>query len=388
MSSEARRAATEDLVRAGGRDAPVEIADYDPAWPAVFEAERERLARVLGRVEVHHFGSTAVPGLAAKPVIDMIALVPDLDAPVASLVAEAGYQFPRAFNATLTHRRFLCFPSAAHRTHHLHLVDDREELERRLRFRDRLRADPVLAREYVALKRSLAARFPEDREGYTDAKSQFIRSHDQPMPTPAEGWRDPGRVADYLSRAIPHRDIAEALLLQALPARLERFVDLGTGDGRLIALVREQHPDAWALGVDFSEPMLTRARERFAGDPLIELREHDLAQPLAVQEPVEATVSALAIHHLEDERKQTLFREIHALLRPGGVFVNLDLVTAASARQHERFRLAVGRVQDDPADRLAGLCDQLGWLRDAGFEDADCQFKWLQLALFVGTRCQ
>jgi GrpB-like predicted nucleotidyltransferase (UPF0157 family) len=97
------------------------------------------------------------------------------------LVAEAGYQFPRSFNATLTHRRFLCFPSAAHRTHHLHLVDDRGELERRLRFRDRLRADPVLAREYVALKRSLAARFPEDREAYADAKSDFIRRHDQPM---------------------------------------------------------------------------------------------------------------------------------------------------------------------------------------------------------------
>jgi GrpB-like predicted nucleotidyltransferase (UPF0157 family) len=153
MSSDARGAAADDLARAGGRDAPIEIVDYDPAWPAVFDAERKRLAPVLGGVEVHHFGSTAVPGLAAKPVIDMIALVPDLDAPVASLVAEAGYQFPRAFNATLTGRRFLCFPSAAHRTHHLHLVDDRQELERRLRFRDRLRADPVLAREYVALKR-------------------------------------------------------------------------------------------------------------------------------------------------------------------------------------------------------------------------------------------
>jgi GrpB-like predicted nucleotidyltransferase (UPF0157 family) len=181
MSSDARGAAVDDLARAGGRDAPVEIVDYDAAWPAMFDAERMRLVRVLGGVEVHHFGSTAVPGLAAKPVIDMIALVPDLDAPVASLVAGAGYQFPRAFNATLTHRRFLCFPSAAHRTHHLHLVDDRAELERRLRFRDRLRADPVLAREYVALKRSLAARFPEDREASTDAKSDFTRRHDQPM---------------------------------------------------------------------------------------------------------------------------------------------------------------------------------------------------------------
>jgi GrpB-like predicted nucleotidyltransferase (UPF0157 family) len=182
-SAETRRAAaTEDLARAGVRDAEVQIVAYDPAWPAAFEVERKRLTPLLGAVEVHHFGSTAVPGLAAKPVIDMIALVSDLDAPVAALVADAGYQLPQAFNATLTHRRFLCYPSASHRTHHLHLVDEREELERRLRFRDRLRADPVLAGEYVALKRTLAQRYQDDREAYTEAKSEFIRRHDQPAP--------------------------------------------------------------------------------------------------------------------------------------------------------------------------------------------------------------
>jgi tRNA (cmo5U34)-methyltransferase len=204
----------------------------------------------------------------------------------------------------------------------------------------------------------------------------------------SDGWRDPGRVADYLAREIPHRDVAEAMLLQALPPQVERFVDLGTGNGRLIALVREHHPDARALGIDFSEPMLAHAGERFAGDPLIELRQHDLARPLAIQEPVDAVLSGLAIHHLEDARKRALFGEIQALLRPGGVFVNLDLVMAANSKQHERFRLAIGRQEDDPADRLADLCEQLRWMREAGFADADCQFKWLQLALLVGTRSQ
>jgi GrpB-like predicted nucleotidyltransferase (UPF0157 family)/RimJ/RimL family protein N-acetyltransferase len=182
---DSRTAAAEDLARAGGRDARVEIVDYDPAWPTAFEAERNRLAPLLQGAEIHHFGSTAVPGLAAKPVIDMIALVPDLDAPIPGLVADARYQFPRAFNATLTHRRFLCYPTAAHRTHHLHLVDEREELERRLRFRDRLRADPALAMEYAALKRTLAARHRHDREAYTNAKSGFIHDHDQPSPPSA-----------------------------------------------------------------------------------------------------------------------------------------------------------------------------------------------------------
>ncbi len=170
-----RRAAAErDLARAGVRDGRVELVVYDPAWPALYETERERLEPLLpGSLEIHHIGSTAVPGLLAKPIIDIVALVDDLDAPIAALIG-SGYQYARAFNATLSHRRFLCYPTASHRTHHLHLVDDRSELERRLYFRDRLRADPALAAEYVALKRTLAARYPEDREAYTEAKAPFI----------------------------------------------------------------------------------------------------------------------------------------------------------------------------------------------------------------------
>lgn len=182
MSSLDRRVAAEkDLASAGVRDAEVEIVEYNPAWPNAFRIERERLGRFLGNtVELHHFGSTAVPGLAAKPVIDMIALVEDFDVAIATLVQQGRYQYPVAYNTTLTHRRFLCYPTAAHRTHHLHLVDTPLELERRLRFRDRLRSDPVLAEEYVALKRALAERYREDREAYTEAKGQFVKRHEQP----------------------------------------------------------------------------------------------------------------------------------------------------------------------------------------------------------------
>lgn len=174
-------AAAEDLARAGVRDAPVEIVAYNPAWPALYATERERLMPLLAGAEIHHFGSTAVPGLAAKAVIDMIVLVGDLDAPVPALVSNAGYEFPVAFNATLTHRRFLCYPTASFRTHHLHLVDRREELKRRLRFRDRLRGDRALAQEYATLKRALAERHRDDREAYTEAKADFIRRWSDPF---------------------------------------------------------------------------------------------------------------------------------------------------------------------------------------------------------------
>jgi GrpB-like predicted nucleotidyltransferase (UPF0157 family) len=177
---ERRSAAAEDLARTGARDARVEIVDYDARWPAAFQAERERLSPLLEGADIRHFGSTSVPGLAAKPVIDMIALVRDLDAPIPALVANACYQFPEAFNATLAHRRFLCYPTAARRTHHLHLVDEREELDLRLRFRDRLRTDPALAAEYAALKRALADRHRSDREAYTEAKAAFVKRWSEP----------------------------------------------------------------------------------------------------------------------------------------------------------------------------------------------------------------
>lgn len=84
--ADSRSAATEDLARTGGHNAPVKIVEYDPAWPAAYETERERLASLLpAGVLLHHFGSTAVPGLAAKPVIDMIALVDDFEVPIAAL---------------------------------------------------------------------------------------------------------------------------------------------------------------------------------------------------------------------------------------------------------------------------------------------------------------
>jgi GrpB-like predicted nucleotidyltransferase (UPF0157 family) len=157
----------------GAGDGPIRIVDYDPFWRAAYTAERRRLAKLLPGLRVYHIGSTSVPGLAAKPVIDMIALVDDLDADVAKL-RRAGYRLPPELNAHLAHRRFLCYPTLSHRTHHLHLVDERAGVDQCLRFRDRLQDDPALAAEYAALKRALADRCRADRIAYTEAKTSFI----------------------------------------------------------------------------------------------------------------------------------------------------------------------------------------------------------------------
>lgn len=199
-------------------------------------------------------------------------------------------------------------------------------------------------------------------------------------------WSDPSRVAEYLAREIPHRSVAEEMLLDSLPSEVKRCLDLGTGDGRLISLVQTRHPDAVCVGLDSSTPMLDRARSRLGGGGFVELHSGDLTESISHLGRFDAVVSALAIHHLEDERKRSLFSEVHDMLDAGGVFVNLDLVSSATEALHERFRTAIGRPQDDPTDRLSGLCEQLQWLSEAGFGEVDCHFKWLELSLLIARR--
>lgn len=159
----------------------IAIEPYDPAWPGMFEAEAARLREVLPSelvLAIEHFGSTAVPGLSAKPVIDILIATPSIEdtreravAPLEAL----GY----AFWADNPKRDRLFFvrglPPAPRRTHHVHFTEPGGEPWRRaLPFRDHLRSHREEALRYAALKRALAAQHPEDREAYTAAKAEYV----------------------------------------------------------------------------------------------------------------------------------------------------------------------------------------------------------------------
>jgi GrpB-like predicted nucleotidyltransferase (UPF0157 family) len=158
-------------------EAPVMIEGYDPSWPGRFAAERERLETALATWlagPIEHIGSTAVPGLAAKPVIDIMAAVESLTASRQAIRALESIDYLYyPYRAEVMH--WFCKPALAFRTHHLHLVPYRSALWiERLRFRDHLRAHHDVATEYAALKRTLAEKYRLDREAYTDAKGPFI----------------------------------------------------------------------------------------------------------------------------------------------------------------------------------------------------------------------
>ena len=221
---------------------------------------------------------------------------------------------------------------------------------------------------------------------------------------------------DDRRKLIPLFDVQEELVKRLITRgrrEIRRFVDLGAGDGGFAELLLDLYPESTGVLVDFSAPMLAAARERLADEKgRWEIVEGNLATPtwrdgLAEGERFDAVVSRLAIHHLTDERKQELYAEAFALLRPGGVFLNWEhvdtgglaeglfdeffrerLLQAEQERENPRPAEEVLASYDDAADDdiLRDPESQCEWLRVAGFEKVDTYFKLPGLAIFGGER--
>lgn len=161
----------------------IEIIDYDPRWPLLFNEEAERLRAVLDPsliVGLEHFGSTAIPGLSAKPIIDILIAVQSLAAAQVTFI-EALSKLNYVFWADNPKKDRMFFvkgmpPFGSKRTHHVHVTELDGEMWQRLAFRDYLRANPTEAETYERVKRSLAADHPTDRAAYTNGKSAYVES--------------------------------------------------------------------------------------------------------------------------------------------------------------------------------------------------------------------
>ena len=230
-------------------------------------------------------------------------------------------------------------------------------------------------------------------------------------------WKTETRVKEFLSgirAALPLANeqiaVMQTVIRAALPD-VQNFLDLGCGSGVLGQSLYSEYPKARGVFVDFSEPMLSAAREQLAGKNA-ELHMQDLGQPgwiEAVQAfaPFDVIVSGYAIHHLTDERKQELYREIYDLLRPGGVFINIEHVASSDQWVERLFEQSIidGIQQQQPqrsraeietefyampedGDICAPVEMQCYWLRKIGFEHVDCYMKIFAQAVFGGVKPQ
>ena len=166
-------------------------------------------------------------------------------------------------------------------------------------------------------------------------------------------------------------------------------MDLGSGDGRLLSMVKRARGPAQAVALDFSPAMLDCLRVRFAADPGVRVAAHDFDRELPTDlGHFDAIVSSFAVHHVPHDRKRALYRELYDRLLPGGVLCNLEHVASPTTALHHEFLATLGLTPDeeDPSNKLLDVETQLAWLRDIGFEDVDCHWKWRELALLAGRR--
>jgi len=237
-----------------------------------------------------------------------------------------------------------------------------------------------------------------------------------------DAWQRSSHVLDYLTDIRPALPLYEQQidlipeLVRSSEVEVAKLLDIGTGDGEIALKLLTHLPDASAVMVDFSDTMLDAAKQRTALlSDRTEVLKRDISLPqwldgVSEQAPFDLVVSGLCIHHLEDRRKQEIYREVYQLLSPGGLFINVDHVAATNdwgdqlfdrlivdavyqyqnrtGRSDIRSRAEVEEICRNDDDKPTSPILQCEWLREIGFEQIDIFFKWLGVAIFGGVKAR
>lgn len=205
-------------------------------------------------------------------------------------------------------------------------------------------------------------------------------------------WSNRQKSLNYLKyvESFPYRKEGDTVLIQHIPENAVRILDIGAGDGHLIRMIKESghRSDVEFVALDISPVMLESLKDNFANDTRVKVIEHDLDDPLPDLGYFDAIISSFVIHHLRHGRKYSLYEEINDMLNPTGVFCNLEHVSSISTRHQAKFLSLTGMLpcQEDKTNRLLSVEKQLQMLRDVGFIEADCLWKWYELALLIGFK--
>lgn len=213
------------------------------------------------------------------------------------------------------------------------------------------------------------------------------------MITSSQEWSDPNKSSYYLNKVntYSNRIPGENTLVENIPETAKRILDVGSGDGRMIKLIKENFQDKSDIeftAMDISPTMLEALANNFRNDSSVKIVKHDLDKPLPDLGYFDTVVSSFAIHHLRHKRKYELYEEIYESLNPMGVFCNLEHVASVSARHHMKFFELMGEPlsREEKSDKTLSVERQLQMLRDIGFIEVDCLWKWYEIALLVGYK--
>lgn len=348
----------------------VTLADYDPEWPELFEREAERIRDVLGErvLVLEHVGSTSVPGLCAKPIIDIFLEVPDSDdedAYVPALEA-AGYRLVIREPDWEKHRSF----KGPDTNINLHVYSPGNgQAERYRLLRDRMRAHPEERDLYAAKKRELAAKEWKYIQNYADAKTDVI-----------EEILGRARAAQYDAFSDAYAEHAEKNVTNALydrPAILDlagdvagrRVLDVGSAAGHLSALLAGRGADV--LGVDASAGMVSLAQRKFGDVARFEVA--DVTRPLPLEPgSVDVITASLVLHYLKDWGPA--LAEFRRVLKPGGALVFSVHHPGEDWHWFDKenyFEVELLEDEFPPGQRVRFYRRPLSWtfqaVRDAGF---------------------
>jgi len=186
----------------------------------------------------------------------------------------------------------------------------------------------------------------------------------------------------------PHRAEGERVLLEVVPTRVRRVLDLSGGDGRLVRLLQIDRPRAEFVSVGFPASAVEQLRKNLAEISSVNIVSHDIACELPDLGRFDAVVSGFGFQELEGERQREIYQEAYDRLTPGGIFTNLSHVDSPSFVLHELYLQKAGKVEARPGGRTrrVDVPTQIRWLEDIGFVDVDCYWRWLELALVAGAK--
>ena len=392
----------------GARSAlfPIILCEHEPAWFDWYAEEKERLATLVGAdkiVRIEHIGSTAVPALLAKPTVDILLEVAE-DTDIGKLVAS----FPA--------NEYICLrqqtiptndlalllkgytPSGfAKKVYHIHVrrPGDWDEVH----FRDYLLAHPETAHSYSILKRKLKEQYEHDRDGYTDAKGEFIKAATRRAKNLAEKMDEffIARLDHYEDHMLMNVDgLPEgyAELAKHIPLGAKTLLDLGCGTGLELDAIFKRCPDIEVTGIDIAQPMLNILSGKYPGKAITLICASYLDYDFG-EGQYDCAISFETMHHWTHQEKLIVYKNIRRALKPGGRYIECDYMVEKQSEEDEKLAQSVKirseqNIPDGEFYHIDIPCtidNQIMLLRQSGFADAKMAWRKAGTTIIVSAKC-